>query len=136
MGCSIQASYFFFIGYGNQWSNKPPVALSRLVGFNVFLCYIYNANKILKINWNPLIWKSFTWQICDFFYHEFYVNPKFEQFSFQEAHNMTDYVNNLEDIKRRLLDTGATVGFVLSTPVTYDKSKDDLIRKYNHAAKK
>lgn len=49
---------------------------------------------------------------------------------------MTDYVNNLEDIKRRLLDTGATVGFVLSTPVTYDKSKDDLIRKYNHAAKK
>ncbi|XP_066929709.1 myb-like protein V [Clytia hemisphaerica] len=54
----------------------------------------------------------------------------------EEASNITDYVNNLEDIKRRLLDTGATVGFVLSTPVTYDKRKDDMIRRYNHAAKK
>ena len=54
----------------------------------------------------------------------------------QEARNITDYVNNLEDIKKRLLDTGATVGFVLSTPVTYDKRKDDMIRKYNHAAKR
>ena len=49
---------------------------------------------------------------------------------------MNEYVDNLKTIKRRLLDTGATVGFVLSTPVTYNKNKDDLIRKYNHAAKK
>ena len=45
-------------------------------------------------------------------------------------------MRNLRTIKRRILRSGATPAFVYSTPVTFDKEKDDLLKKYNRAAKR
>ncbi|XP_065651420.1 uncharacterized protein LOC100209737 isoform X2 [Hydra vulgaris] len=53
----------------------------------------------------------------------------------EEHSNIDHYTQNIRKIKEKLLATGATLAFALSTPVTFNKKKDDLIKMYNHAAK-
>ena len=49
---------------------------------------------------------------------------------------MTQYGENLRKIKEKLVNTGASVAFALSTPVPFDKQKDDLLREYNRVAER
>ena len=44
------------------------------------------------------------------------------------------YSMNLRLIKKRLLSTGAKVGFVLTTPAPWNSSVNDQVKQYNRAA--
>ncbi|XP_068745192.1 uncharacterized protein [Montipora capricornis] len=52
----------------------------------------------------------------------------------EEYTKPTDYAKNLEEIKSILLSTGAKVGYVLTTPVPYDETQNNLVIQYNTIA--
>ena len=46
------------------------------------------------------------------------------------------YSMNLRLIKKRLLSTGAKIGFVLTTPAPWNSSVNDKVKQYNRAAQR
>ena len=55
-------------------------------------------------------------------------------FIIQEFNTLDTYRRNLKHLKRRIQRTGASVIYPLSTPVGFDKEKDDILRMYNDVA--
>jgi len=53
----------------------------------------------------------------------------------EEFNDEESYKKNLEKIKKIILKTGAGVAFSLTTPVAYNKAKNDLVINYNRIAK-
>ena len=53
----------------------------------------------------------------------------------EEYTTAAEYHQNIQRLKTSLLKTGAKVGFVLTTPIPYNKSRNEMVVHYNNIAR-
>eukprot|EP00794_Sanderia_malayensis_P011960 gene11960-13197_t len=70
--------------------------------------------------------------VFNFGMHDIDFTSKFPE----EFNDVKKYKRNLGRLKKMFLKTGAGIAFVLTTPVPFDKEKNDLVQEYNKAAER
>ncbi|XP_048588924.1 uncharacterized protein LOC5506639 [Nematostella vectensis] len=108
--------------YHAPWDTSDGGALDTKYGVQC-LDYFLSSNELRHVHYDVIV---FNFGIHD-------VN--FDGGDPEEYTNETDYRANLKIIKESLLRTGSHVGFILTTPVPFNVTVNDMVKRYNIVAR-